>query len=148
MKTGMLVFLMFLFTTPVLAQAPIVFPAGITLTVQGIQYKAFTLEEYKTLALIYVDYETLFAKLPLLEQRLQLKLEIEDNYKAQLSNCEHMLGEYKTNGEYWKARFDDAAKLQKKEEFVNKLEKYGLWAVVLVETAYIVVLSVRGVAAQ
>jgi hypothetical protein len=142
------VLLFLLVAAPTLAQAPITFPAGTTLTVQGVQYKAFTLDEYKTLALIYTDYTTLFAKLPLLEQRLQLKLEIEDNYKAQLSNCEHMLGEYKTNGDYWKARFDDAAKLQKKDEFVNKLEKYGLWAIVLVETAYIVVLSVRGVAAQ
>jgi len=141
-------FIVLLFAAPVFAQAPVVFPAGTTLTVQGVQYKAFTLEEYKTLALIYTDYETLFKKVPILEERLQLHLDMEKVYTDQVSNCEHMMGEYKTNGEYWKARFDETTKLAKKEAFLDHLEKYGLWAVVIIETGYIVVLSVRGLAAQ
>jgi hypothetical protein len=137
-----------LFAGTSVAQSPVIFPAGTTLTVQGVQYKAFTLEEYKTLALIYTDYETLFKKVPILEERLQLHLDMAKVYTDQVSNCEHMMGEYKTNGEHWKARFDETTKLAKKEAFLDHLEKYGLWAVVVVETGYIVVMSIRGLAAQ
>lgn len=130
------------------AQAPLVFPAGTTLTVNGTQYKAFTLEEYKAVATIYVDYVNLFNKVPLLEERLKLRLDMEENYKDQVSNCEHMLGEYKTNGEYWKARFEDSVKLASKDDFRDKLEKIGLWAVIVIETGYIMAISIRGLATQ
>ena len=135
-----------LFCFPVAAQSPLVFPAGTTLTVNGTQYKAFTLEEYKAVATIYVDYVALFNKVPLLEERLKLRLDMEENYKDQVSNCEHMMGEYKTNGEYWKARFEDSVKLASKSDFRDKLEKIGLWAVIVVETGYIVAISIRGLA--
>lgn len=119
-------------------------PSGSTCSVNGVAYKAFSLDEYKIVAGIYVDYVKFFRENVILNERLQLHLQMEDNYKMQLTNAENLIAQYKADHEYWTARLKDTQAAQAKAAVANNLEKIGLWALVGVETILLGVFAVRG----
>lgn len=136
--------LFFFFSSTAAAQEPIPMPPGSTCSVNGVQFKAFSLDEYKIVAGIYVDYVKFLRENTILNERLQLHLDMEENYKDQLTNAENLIAQYKADHEYWTARLKDVQSAQSKAAFANGLEKIGLWALVAVETVVIGVFAIRG----
>ncbi len=144
MKTALCVLVFLLFCSTAAAQEPTPMPTGSTCTVNGVQLKAYTLDEYKIVAGIYVDYVKFFRENVLLNERLQLHLQMEENYKDQLTNAENLIAQYKADHEYWTARLKDVQEANKKVALSNNLEKIGLWVIVGVETVLLGAFAIRG----
>lgn len=140
----------FFFTSVVHAQdeAPVMrdMPAGTVLTVQNVQYKAFTLDEYKTLALVYADYVYLFKQNISLNKELTLHLDIEKNYELQVQGLKDLTKVLEADREYWTVRVKEEQEANKRRAIFSGIEKFGAWALVVVEALALGVVGVYSAA--
>lgn len=136
----------FFFTTVLHAQeeAPVLrdMPAGTILTIQNVQYKAFTLDEYKTLALIYTDYTFLIKQNASLSKELTLRLDMEKNYALQVQGLKDLTKVLEADRDYWTLRVKEEQEANKRREVLSGLERFGAWALVVVESLALGVVGV------
>lgn len=141
--------IVFLFTSVVFAQeeAPVLrdMPAGTILTIQNVQYKAFTLDEYKTLALIYTDYTFLIKQNASLSKELTLRLDMEKNYALQVQGLKDLTKVLEADRDYWTLRVKEEQEANKRREVLSGLERFGAWALVVVEAVALGVVGVYSV---
>lgn len=121
-------------------------PTGQVITNQGVQYKAFTLDEYRQLALIYSDYVYILKQNLSLNASLSLYLDIEKNYELQLVEVKNLNDLYKLDRDYWMARVKDEQEANKRRELLSDLERFGAWALVAVEAIALGALGVARIA--
>jgi hypothetical protein len=136
----------FFFASVVHAQdeAPVMrdMPAGTILTVQNVQYKAFTLDEYKSLALVYADYLFLFKQNASMRQELQLHLDMEKNYELQVQGLKDLTAVLEKDRDYWTVRVKEEQEANKRRQIFSGLERFGSWALVVVEALALGVVGV------
>lgn len=132
----------FFFTSVVHAQETLDMPAGTVLTVQNVQYKAFTLDEYKTIGLIYADYVYLFKQNISLNKELQLRLDMEKNYELQVQGLKDLSKMLELDRDYWTVRVKEEQEANKRREIFSGLERFGSWALVVVEALALGVVGV------
>ena len=137
----------FLSGTPVHSQEvyPLLqLPTGQVITYQGVQYKAFTLDEYKQIALIYSDYVYYLKDRSTLQQSLTLQLDMaKNNYELQITELKGLVHTYELDRDYWTLRLKEEQEANKRREVLSGLERFGAWALVAVEA---VALGALGVA--
>lgn len=117
-------------------------PIGRTITHEGVEYKAYTLQEYKQLAHLILDYHLLWS------YSLSLELEIE-SWKREKTDWKLRVETWKEAAEVQKSRGDQLSKLFDAEHALRlKIEKshrtlgWIPWALVVVESVAIGVLGV------
>jgi hypothetical protein len=136
----------FFFASVVHAQdeAPVIrdMPTGQVITYQNVQYKAFTLDEYKTLALVYADYVYLFKQNISLNKELQLRLDMEKNYELQVQGLKDLSKTLELDRDYWTTRVKEEQEANKRRAIFSGIEKFGAWALVVVEALALGVVGV------
>jgi hypothetical protein len=136
----------FFFASVVHAQdeAPVIrdMPTGQVITYQNVQYKAFTLDEYKTLALVYADYVYLFKQNISLNKELQLRLDMEKNYELQVQGLKDLSKTLELDRDYWTTRVKEEQEANKRRAIFSGIEKFGAWALVVVESLALGVVGV------
>jgi hypothetical protein len=118
-------------------------PAGQVITYQNVQYKAFTLDEYKTLALIYADYLYFIKQNSSLNRELTLRLDMEKNYELQVQGLKDLTKTLELDRDYWNTRVKEEQEANKRRETLSGLERFGAWALVAIEA---VALGALGIA--
>lgn len=118
-------------------------PTGQSITYQNVQYKAFTLDEYKTLALIYADYLYFIKQNTSLHKELTLRLDMENNYELQVQGLKDLAKTLELDRDYWNTRVREEQEANKRRETLSGLERFGAWALVAVEA---IALGALGVA--
>lgn len=118
-------------------------PTGQVITYQNVQYKAFTLDEYKTLALIYADYLYYIKQNVSLNKELTLHLDMEKNYELQVQGLKDLTKTLELDRDYWNTRVKEEQEANKRRETLSGLERFGAWALVAVEA---VALGALGIA--
>lgn len=108
-------------------------PIGEIIFQADVNYKAFTLEEYKIIALIYNDYIFFRNQTVSLKQSLQLQLDIQTDYKLQLEGLERIIKIQDSDRKYWTTRLSEEQVANKRRELSSSFERFGLWALVVVE---------------
>jgi hypothetical protein len=121
-------------------------PTGTVLTVQNVQYKAFTLDEYKTLALIYADYLYFINQNVSLHKELTLRLDMEKNYELQVQGFKDLTKTLELDRDYWNTRVKEEQEANKRREVMSGLERFGAWALVAVEAVALGALGIAQVA--
>lgn len=117
-------------------------PEGRTIVKDGIEYKAFTLDEYKLLAHVLVDYDTLW------KLRLNLKLEIkalkdELNLERQrIDNCKEGIENQRLRADMLSKMYDSQYKLQLKRSKLQRFAQAFSWSLVVVESLALGVLGI------
>jgi hypothetical protein len=117
-------------------------PTGQVITYQNVQYKAFTLDEYKTLALIYTDYLYFIKQNQSLHKELQLRLDMEKNYELQVQGLKDLTKTLELDRDYWTVRVKEEQEANKRRETLSGLERFGAWALVVVESLALGVVGV------
>lgn len=117
-------------------------PSGQVITYQNIQYKAFTLDEYKTLALIYADYLYYIKQNASMQRELQLHLDMEKNYELQVEGLKSLTKTLELDRDYWTTRTKEEQEANKRRETLSGLERFGAWALVVVESLALGVVGV------
>lgn len=118
-------------------------PSVSSTDIDGVPHKCLGHSEWKTVLLIAQDYQSLFM------WRLQIKgviaahEDIITSYDLKISNYEVMLEVKDADVEYYKERLNETESRIKSNRFSDRLEKYLLWAAILVETVVIGVMGVR-----
>lgn len=123
-------------------------PSGQVITYQNVQYKAFTLDEYKTLAIIYTDYLYYIKQNKSLGAELQLRLDMEKNYELQVQGLKDLTKTLEMDREYWTTRVKEEQEANKRRETLSSLERFGAWALVVVEALALGVVGVYSAAHQ
>jgi len=117
-------------------------PIGQTIVHEGVEYKAYTLEEYKRLAHLILDYHLLWT------YSLSLELEIE-SWKREKKDWQLRVETWKESAEVQKARGDQLSETFDAEHALRlRIEKqqrtlgWVPWALVVVESIAIGILGV------
>jgi hypothetical protein len=132
-KTLIFVLLMSL---PAVANAQVVYemPTGKDVVLNGIPMRAYTLDEYKVMANIYVDYRSLLDLKIQADKELVLYLDMKSLYEQKDANCKDMTLTMTNDRDYWKARYEETAK---DKSFV--IERVGWIGAVVLEAVALVV---------
>ena len=118
------------------------FPDGRVLEVDGVRYKAFTLEEYKEIAHILVAYETMWDNTDLLENEY-ISLEQEKKFwLARVEIWRHAHDVQKERGNLYYNLWKSEHKLRLKNESYHKLATWIPWTVVVLESIAIVTFGI------
>jgi len=120
-------------------------PTGQVITYQNVQYKAFTLDEYKTLALVYADYVYLFRQNISLNKELQLRLDMEKNYELQVQGLKDLTKTLELDRDYWTTRVKEEQEANKRRETLSGLERFGAWALVALEAVALAAVGIAGI---
>lgn len=121
-------------------------PAGQIITYQNVQYKAFTLDEYKQVAVIYSDYLYFIKQNQNLHKELQLRLDMEKNYELQVRGLKDLSRTLEMDRDYWTTRVKEEQEANKRRETLSNLERFGAWALVVVEAIALGVVGVYAAA--
>lgn len=121
-------------------------PSGQLITYQNIQYKAFTLDEYKQVAIIYSDYLYFIKQNQNLHKELQLRLDMEKNYELQVQGLKDLSRTLELDRDYWTTRVKEEQEANKRRETLSNLERFGAWALVVVEAIALGVVGVYAAA--
>lgn len=117
-------------------------PTGQVITYQNVQYKAFTLDEYKQIASIYADYLYFIKQNQSLHKELQLRLDMEKNYELQVQGLKDLSKTLELDRDYWTTRTKEEQEANKRRETLSGLERFGAWALVVVESLALGVVGV------
>jgi len=116
-------------------------PAGRIIVVDGVEYKAYTLEEYKTVAHIFVDYHFLWM------YSLNLELEIQSLTKD-LSLTARQVQYWKDStdvqakrGDMWRGEYNKQLSLRQKIEAKQRAFNWIPWTLLAVESLAIGVIG-------
>ena len=142
MKILLIILTVFLITPALRAQEETalptrILPEGQIITHQGVQYKAFTLEEYKKIGLIYADYILL-----LRANELTLRLNMEKNYELQVQGLKNLTTTLELDRDYWTARVKEEQEANKRRATFSGLERFGSWALVVIEAIALCTLGI------
>jgi len=137
MKSLLIFVLLFLMASPAHSEENVILPhtlpLGQTITHKNIEYKAFTLEEYKQIGLIYADYLLLIRNNISMQKELTLHLDIEKNYELQVEGLKGLNKTLELDRAYWTARVKEEQEANKRRETFSGLERFGAWALVVIE---------------
>jgi len=89
-------------------------PTGKIIELEGVSYKAFTLDEWKQVGLLAADYVWLFNRHSLVDQQYKLQLEMSDLYELRQQNCTARLKILETDRDFWKVRVKEEQKFRLK----------------------------------
>lgn len=109
-------------------------PAGKDVNINGVAMRAFTLDEYKTMANIYIDYKYLLAEKARITHELDLYKGMKDLYEQRDGNCKGMLLTMTSDRDFWKARLDEV-----QADHSDTLVRVGLIGGLVIESAALVV---------
>jgi hypothetical protein len=130
-----LVFILF-FSIPALARAqqPYEMPTGKDVTINGVAMRAYTLDEYKVIAHIYVDYRAMFDLKLQTDKELELYKGMKGLYEQRDENCKSMLLTLSNDRDFWKARLEET-----QADKSRIIERVGFIGALVLETAALVV---------
>lgn len=130
-----LVFFLF-FSIPALANAqqPYEMPSGKDVTINGVAMRAYTLDEYKVIAHIYVDYRAMLDLKIQADKELSLYKDMKGLYEQKDANCKDMLLTMTNDRDFWKARLEET-----KADKSRIIERVGFIGALVLETAALVV---------
>jgi hypothetical protein len=131
-----LIFVLFM-SLPFAAQAQTVvyeMPTGRDTVVGGVPMRAFTLDEYKVMANIYIDYKALTNWKLQADKELDLYKGMKTLYEQKDANCKDMLLTMTNDRDFWKARLEETQADKSKV-----LERIGFIGALVLETAALVV---------
>lgn len=131
-----LIFILFL-SIPCLAKAqdaPYEMPTGKDVVLNGVPLRAFTLDEYKVVAHIYVDYRSLLDYKTRADHELDLYKGMKTLYEQKDETCHGMLTTMTNDRDFWKTRFEEASK-----DKSRIMERVGFIGALVLETAALVV---------
>ncbi|RLC85691.1 MAG: hypothetical protein DRJ03_10895 [Chloroflexi bacterium] len=111
--------------------------------IEGLPHKCLGHAEWKTVLLIAQDYQGLYMWRLKIEGVLAAHEDIIASYELRLTGYESMLDLKDADIEYYKVRLTETESLVKSNRFADRVEKYLLWGVILVETIVIGVMGVR-----
>jgi len=109
-------------------------PTGKDVVLNGVAMRAFTLDEYKTMAHIYVDYRSLLDLKLHLDKELDLYKGMKGLYEQKDETCHGMLSTMTNDRDFWKTRFEEASK-----DKSRIMERVGFIGALVLETAALVV---------
>ncbi len=119
-------------------------PDGRSIEHDGTTYMAFTLDEYKLLGHIYIDYRSLYKQHLLFDTKLRLSNEIKEAQELRLEVCKNSISTLQADRKYLSARVDEEQKFRLNLDKNSKIEKGLLWALVVVEAVALGVVGVWG----
>jgi len=134
-----LIFVLFL-SIPCTAKAQSVvydMPTGKDVTLNGLAMRAYTLDEYKVMAHIYVDYRALIDWKARADAELDLYKGMKVLYEQKDETCHGMLSTMTSDRDFWKARFEEASK-----DKSHLVERVGFIGALVLETAVLLVWGV------
>jgi len=121
-------------------------PTVKTTVIEGKSYKCLDKDQWKTVMLIALDYQGLFDWRLKIRGVLEAHDQILETYELKISNYESMLKAQEANVGYYKTRLKDVEDRLGMGNIEDRLEKYALWAVVLIETVTIAVMGIKSYA--
>lgn len=110
---------------------------------QGEEMKCLTPKQWKIIVLIANEYNGLRDWRLKTEGTLKTYTQMVQEYELLLKNQKQIIKFQEQDREYLKLRLDQELKASKNANFSNSLEKYGLWAIVVIETLTIGILGAR-----
>jgi hypothetical protein len=142
-------FLLILFpwiSTPVLAediQIRRALPVVETQEINKVQYKCLNTDQWKDVLLLANDYQGLFNWRLQMEGVLKAQETLVEAYELKIGNYEAMLKIREADRKFLTDELKRIDEKNKRQAFEERLEKYGLWAIVLVETITIGILGAK-----
>jgi Sec-independent protein translocase protein TatA len=109
-------------------------PQGKDVTLNGVAMRAYTLEEYKVMAHIYVDYRALLDWKARADSELDLYKGMKALYEQKDETCHGMLTTMTNDRDFWKTRFEEVSADKSKI-----IERVGFIGALVLETAALVV---------
>jgi hypothetical protein len=131
-----LIFVLFM-SIPFAARAQTVvydMPTGKDVTINGVAMRAFSLDEYKVLAHIYIDYKALTDWKLQADKELDLYKGMKTLYEQRDENCKGMLLTMTNDRDFWKARLEET-----QADKSRIIERVGFIGALVLETAALVV---------
>jgi len=129
-----LIVLFFLFVPLAVQAQTYEMPTGKDITLNGVEMRAFTLDEYKVMAHIYIDYKTLADWKLQADKELDLYRGMKALYEQKDGNCKDMLLTMTNDRDFWKARLEET-----QADKSRVLERIGFIGALVLETAALVV---------
>jgi hypothetical protein len=118
-------------------------PPGKDVTLNGIAMRAYTLEEYKVMAHIYVDYRSLLDYKTRADHELDLYKGMKALYEQKDETCHGMLSTMTSDRDFWKVRFEEVSADKSKV-----IERVGFIGALVLETAALVVWGISDLTRQ
>jgi len=118
-------------------------PVVQTREIDKIQYKCLDTQQWQDVLVLANDYQGLFNWRLKMEGVLAAQTTLIAAYELKINNYEAILKIKDADRNFLTKQIESAEEKGKRKEFEDRLEKYGLWAVVLVETIVIGVLGAR-----
>lgn len=147
MKINLLFLILILgISTPILAEDTQIrrtLPTVETQEINKVQYKCLNTDQWKDILLLANDYQGLFNWRLQIEGVLRAQEAMVGAYELKISNYEAMLKIREADRNFLTDEIKRIDEKNKRQTFEDRLEKYGLWAVVLVETITIGVLGAK-----
>lgn len=112
----------------------------------GTQYWSYTLDEYKVIGHIIIDYNWLYARMGLAEQKLELGSQLDKTQEARVKLCYDTGEILKADIDYWKTSAAEERKARIELQTTEKWEHFGLWALIAVESVGLGVLGIYAAA--
>jgi len=131
-----LIFVLFM-SIPFAARAQTVvydMPTGKDVTINGVAMRAFSLDEYKVLAHIYIDYKALTDWKLQADKELDLYKGMKALYEQKDGNCKDMLLTMTNDRDFWKSRLEET-----QADKSRIIERVGFIGALVLETAALVV---------
>ena len=118
-------------------------PVVQTREIDKVQYKCLDTPQWQDVLVLANDYQGLFNWRLKMEGVLAAQTTLIAAYELKINNYEAILKIKDADRNFLTKQIESAEEKGKRQEFEDRLEKYGLWAVVLVETIVIGVLGAR-----
>lgn len=109
-------------------------PTGKDITLNGVEMRAFTLDEYKVMAHIYIDYKALTDWKLQADKELDLYKGMKALYEQKDGNCKDMLLTMTNDRDFWKSRLEET-----QADKSRIIERVGFIGALVLETAALVV---------
>jgi len=140
-----LIFILFL-SIPGIAKAqdaPYEMPTGKDVVLNGTPMRAYTLDEYKVVAHIYIDYRALIDWKARADSELDLYKGMKVLYEQKDETCHGMLTTMTSDRDFWKTRFDEVSADKSKI-----VERVGFIGALVLETTALVVWGISDLTRQ
>ena len=114
-----------------------------TTNASGETVKCLNVDQWKIVLLITNEYHGLYDWRLKIEGVLETHQQVITMYERMVKNYEQIIKFQNQDREYLTLRLNQEMDASKSAGFQNRLEKYGLWAVVIVETLGLAILGTR-----